>query len=157
MYMIEKIQYQVKRKKICLWQITVKVDILYGCLNAVIWSISYTFNMFYFRKNIFIWNLFIWAYYNKPSTNGRKKMLNKCETQNKIVFHISLRHSRNDKQCFAKHCFANQTNRYRARFASRSEMFRYSAQGKQNIVDTLISNNTSCWKPCTQPCDLRHM
>ena len=45
-----------------------------------------------------------------------------------------------DKQCFAKQCFANQTNRCPAGFASRSELFRYSAHGKQNIVETLISD-----------------
>ena len=28
----------------------------------------------------------------KPSANGRQKTLNKCETQNEIVFHIRLRH-----------------------------------------------------------------
>ena len=28
----------------------------------------------------------------EPSANGRQKTLNKCETQNEIVFHIRLRH-----------------------------------------------------------------
>ena len=76
----------------------------------------------------------------KPSANGLQKTLNKCETQNEIVFHIRLRHPKNDKQCFAKQCFANQTNRYPACFASRSELFRDSAHGKQNVVETFNSD-----------------
>ena len=35
---------------------------------------------------------------------------------------------RNDKQCSAKQCFANQTNRCRAGFASRSDLFRDNAR-----------------------------
>ena len=35
---------------------------------------------------------------------------------------------RNDKQCSAKQCFANQTNRCLAGFASRSDLFRDNAR-----------------------------
>ena len=75
----------------------------------------------------------------KPSTNGRQKTLNKCETQKEIVFHICLCHHERINSFFAKQCFANQTNRCPAGFASRSELFRDSAHGKQGIIKTLIS------------------
>ena len=61
---------------------------------------------------------------------------------------------RNNKQCSAKQCFANQTNMCLADFASRSDLFLDNEHGLQNIVEKLISD-TSFWKPCTQPCDLR--
>ena len=76
----------------------------------------------------------------KPSANGRQKK--KKKTLNKCFSHSSAS-PRNDKQCFAIQCFANQTNRYPACFASRSELFRDSAHGKQNIVETLISDTSS--------------
>ena len=54
----------------------------------------------------------------KPSANAFQKSLNKCETQNEIVFHIRLLHSE----------------------TINSELFRDSTHGKQNIVETLISD-----------------
>ena len=72
------------------------------------------------------------AYYQnqasvRAATNESQKTLNKCETRNKIVFHTSAS-PRNNKQCSAKQCFANQTNRCLAGFASRSDLFRDNAQ-----------------------------
>ena len=63
---------------------------------------------------------------------------------------------RNNKQCSAKQCFANQTNMCLADFASRSDLFLDNEHGLQNIVEKLISD-TSFWKPCTRPCDLRYI
>ena len=45
-----------------------------------------------------------------PGANESKKTLNKCET-------------RNNKQCSAKQCFANQTNKCLADFPSQSDLF----------------------------------
>ena len=59
----------------------------------------------------------------RAATNESQKPLNKCETRNKTVFH-----TRNDKQCSAKQCFANQTSRCPAGFASRSDLFRDKAR-----------------------------
>ena len=83
-------------------------------------------------------------------TNGRKKnkkqktknINNKAKQMRNIkrnyFSHLSAS-PRNDKQSFAKQCFANETNRCPAGFASRSELFRDSAHGKQNIVK--VSSN----------------
>ena len=57
----------------------------------------------------------------KPSANGRQKSLNKCETQNKFVFHICLRRAETINIVSLK-CFANQTNRCPACIASRSDL-----------------------------------
>ena len=45
--------------------------------------------LFHFQRFVF---LLIEDDLLKPSANGRQKTLNKCETQNEIVFHIRLRH-----------------------------------------------------------------
>ena len=46
-----------------------------------------------------------------------------------ICFSHSSTSPRNDKQFFAKPCFANQTNRCPADFASQSDLFWDTAQG----------------------------
>ena len=66
-------------------------------------------------------------WYIRAATNESQKTLNKCETRNKTVFHTRLRHPY-DKQCSAKQCFANQTNRCLSGFASRSDLFRDNAR-----------------------------
>ena len=53
----------------------------------------------------------------RAATNESQKTLNKCETRNKTAS------PRNDKQCFA-----NQTNRCLAGFASRGDLFRDNAR-----------------------------
>ena len=64
----------------------------------------------------------------RAATNESQKTLNKCETRNKTVIHTRLRHPENDKQCSAKQCFANQTNRCLAGIASQSDLFRDNAR-----------------------------
>ena len=90
----------------------------------------------------------------RAATDESQKTLNKCETRNKTVFHTRLHASaspRNNKQCSAKQCFANQTNLCLADFASRSDLFLDNEHGLQNIVEKFISVISFC-KPCTQPC-----
>ena len=71
----------------------------------------------------------------KRTSKNAKQMRNKKRNCFFIFFCVT----RNDKQCVAKQCFANQTNRCSAGFASRSELFRYSTHGKQNTVETYYS------------------
>ena len=47
----------------------------------------------------------------RAATNENKKTLNKCENTKQNFFSHSFASPRNDKQCSAKQCFANQTNR----------------------------------------------
>ena len=63
----------------------------------------------------------------RAATNESQKTLNKCETRKNCFSHSSAS-PRNDKQCSAKQCFANQTNRSLAGFASRSDLFRDNAR-----------------------------
>ena len=75
---------------------------------------------------------------NKPlvPSNLRARMYVKRESQNakqmrntkQNCFSHSSASPRNDKQCSAKQCFANQTNRCLAGFASRSDLFRNNAR-----------------------------
>ena len=57
---------------------------------------------------------------HKRESKNAKQMRN---TKQKCFSHSSAS-PRNDKQCSAKQCFANQTNRCLAGFASRSDLFR---------------------------------
>ena len=87
---------------------------------------------------------FLCVYYRKEfllnfgelSKAQRKRTLkNAKQMQNtkRSCFSHSSASPRNDKQRFDKHCFANQTNRCPAGFASRCELFRGGTYGKQNI------------------------
>ena len=64
----------------------------------------------------------------KPGANESQKTLNICETRNKTFSHSSAS-PRNDKHCSAKQCFANQTNRCLADYASRSDLFLANEHG----------------------------
>ena len=90
-------------------------------------------------------------------SKGRHKRESKNAKQMRNTKQNCFSHSsaspRNDKQCSAKQCFANQTNRCLAGFASRSDLFRDNAR-LTKIVEKLISDISFC-KLCTQPCDLR--
>ena len=86
----------------------------------------------------------------RAATKNAKQMRN---TKQNCFWHSSAS-PRNNKQWSAKQYFANQTNMCLADFASRSDLFLDNEHGLQNIVEKLISD-TSFWKPCTQPCDLR--
>ena len=55
----------------------------------------------------------------KRESKNAKQMRNKKQN----CFSHSSASPRNDKQCSAKQCFANQTNRCLADFASRSDLF----------------------------------
>ena len=57
---------------------------------------------------------------HKRESKNAKQMRN---TKQNCFSHSSAS-PRNDKQCSAKQCFANQTNRCLAGFASRSDLFR---------------------------------
>ena len=63
---------------------------------------------------------------------GRHKRESKNAKQIRNTKQNCFSHSsaspRNDKQCSAKQCFANQTNRCLAGFASRSDLFRDNAR-----------------------------
>ena len=63
---------------------------------------------------------------------GRHKRESKNAKQMRNTKQNCFSHSsaslRNDKQCSAKQCFANQTNRCLAGFASRSDLFRDNAR-----------------------------
>ena len=63
---------------------------------------------------------------------GRHKRESKNAKQMRNTKQNCLSHSsaspRNDKQCSAKQCFVNQTNRCLAGFASRSDLFRDNAR-----------------------------
>ena len=61
---------------------------------------------------------------HKRESKNAKQMLN---TKQNCFSHSSAS-PRNDKQCSAKQCFANQTNRCLAGFASRSDLFRDNAR-----------------------------
>ena len=54
----------------------------------------------------------------RAATNESQKTLNKCETGNKTVFHTRLRHPETINSVPLKQCFANQTTRCLAGFAS---------------------------------------
>ena len=60
----------------------------------------------------------------KQESKNAKQMLN---TKQNCFSHSSASPG-NDKQCFAKQCFANQTNRCLAGFASQSDLFRDNAR-----------------------------
>ena len=66
------------------------------------------------------------------SCKGRSKRESKTAKQMRNTKQNCYSHSsaspRNDKQCSAKQCFANQTNRCLAGFASRSDLFRDNAR-----------------------------
>ena len=87
---------------------------------------------------------------HKRESKNAKQMRN---TKQNCFSHSSAS-PRNDKQCSAKQCFANQTNRCLAGFASGSDLFRDNERLTNKIVEKLISDISFC-KPCTQPCDLR--
>ena len=65
-------------------------------------------------------------------SKGRHKRESKNAKQMRNTKQNCFSHSsaspRNDKQCSAKQCFANQTNRCLAGFASRSDLFRDNAR-----------------------------
>ena len=65
-------------------------------------------------------------------TKGRHKRESKNAKQMRNTKQNCFTHSsaspRNEKHCSAKLCFANQTNRCLAGFASRSDLFRDNAQ-----------------------------
>ena len=61
---------------------------------------------------------------HKRESKNAKQMRN---TKQKCFSHSSAS-PRNDKQCSAEQCFANQTNRRLASFASRSDLFRDNAR-----------------------------
>ena len=63
----------------------------------------------------------------KHSADGRKNAKQMRNTKQNCFSHSSAS-PRNDKQCSAKQCFANQTNRCLAGFASRSDLFRDNAR-----------------------------
>ena len=63
----------------------------------------------------------------KPATNESKNAKQMRNTKQNCFSHSSAS-PRNDKQCSAKQCFANQTNRCLAGFASRSDLFRDNAR-----------------------------
>ena len=66
------------------------------------------------------------------TSKGRHKRESKNAKQMRNTKQNCFSHSsaspRNDKQCSAKQCFANQTNRCLAGFASRSDLFRDNAR-----------------------------
>ena len=62
--------------------------------------------------------------HHKRESKNAKQMRN---TKQNCFSHSSAS-PRNDKQCSAKQCFANQTNRCLAGFASRSDLFRDNAR-----------------------------
>ena len=64
----------------------------------------------------------------KAATNESPKTLKKMRNTKQNCFSHSSASPRNDKQCSAKQCFANQTNRCLAGFASRSDLFRDNAR-----------------------------
>ena len=68
---------------------------------------------------------------NNLKPKGRHKRESKNTKQMRNTKQNRFSHSsaspRNDKQCSAKRCFANQTNRCLAGFASRSDLFRDNA------------------------------
>ena len=61
---------------------------------------------------------------HKRESKNAKQMRNTKQN----CFSNSSASPRNDKQCSAKQCFANQTNRCLAGFASRSDLFRDKAR-----------------------------
>ena len=67
------------------------------------------------------------TYINTPESKGRHKRESKNAKQMRNTKQNCFSHSsaslRNDKQCSAKQCFANQTNKCLAGFASRSDLF----------------------------------
>ena len=62
---------------------------------------------------------------HKRESKNAKQMRN---TKQNCFSHSSAS-PRNDKQCSAKQCFANQTNRCLAGFANRSDLFRDNEHG----------------------------
>ena len=68
--------------------------------------------------------IFIHKGRHKRESKNAKQMRN---TKQNCFSHSSAS-PRNDKQCSAKQCFANQTNRCLAGFASRSDLFRDNAR-----------------------------
>ena len=74
----------------------------------------------------------IWPQLLKSDVKGRHKRGSKNAKQMRNTkqncFSHSSASSRNNKQCSAKQCFANQTNRCLAGFASRSDLFRDNAR-----------------------------
>ena len=64
----------------------------------------------------------------RAATNESKKNAKQMRNTKENCFSHSSASPRNDKQCFAKQCFANQTNRCLAGFASRSDLFRDKAR-----------------------------
>ena len=73
-----------------------------------------------------------WAAPPNSYPKGRHKRESKNAKQMRNTKQNCFSHSsastRNDKQCSAKQCFANQTNRCLAGFASRSDLFRDNAR-----------------------------
>ena len=91
----------------------------------------------------------IFPFWNMSECKGRHRRESKNAKQMRNTKQNCFWHSsaspRNNKQCSAKQCFANQTNMCLADFASRSDLFLDNEHG---IVEKLISD-TSFWKPCT--------
>ena len=64
-----------------------------------------------------------------PAQTSVKKNTKQMRNTKQNCFSHSSVSPRNDKQCSTKLCFANQTNRCLAGFASRSDIFRDDAHG----------------------------
>ena len=64
----------------------------------------------------------------RAATNMSQKNAKQMRNSKQNCFSHSSVSPRNDKQCSAKQCFANQTNRCLAGFASRSDLFRDNAR-----------------------------
>ena len=63
-----------------------------------------------------------------PTVYGPSKNAKQMRNMKQNCFSHSSASPRNDKQCSAKQCFANQTKRCLAGFASRSDLFRDNAR-----------------------------
>ena len=73
--------------------------------------------MCFIFKRIYLFDIFYISL--SPAQTGVKSAKQMRNTKRNCFSH-SFASPRNDKQCFTKQCIANQTNRYPARFASRS-------------------------------------
>ena len=70
----------------------------------------------------------LWKAYCKGRHKRESKNAKQMRNTKQNCFSHSSASPRNDKQCSAKQCFANQTNRCLAGFASRSDLFRDNAR-----------------------------
>ena len=79
-------------------------------------------------KNFVLVLVFVVVVKSKGRHKRESKNAKQMRNTKQNCFSHSSASPRNDKQCSAKHCFANQTNRCLAGFAYRSDLFRDNAR-----------------------------